>query len=460
MQSIEAAFFGHHEADARALLYYEWCQRDESGYAVAEFAEEVRDLTHTDRPLEAACWRLLDRIEAAPRLPDWSYLEWADSNSAGALFESSGPDSSASDSSAPGLVAVPVLSADVLADKIHGGWLGRSAGCTLGKPLENGFLWTPARIREYLEPVGSYPLHDYVPVRAPMPEDLRLHSDWRTSTLGGIDGCPRDDDLDYTILGLHLLEQHGPAFTPENIAALWLERLPFLQTFTAERVAYRNLIDGFAPPDTASFRNPYREWIGALTRADIYGYTNPGDCVRAAELATRDATISHVGNGLWAAGWAAALVSAAFTASGPRAALIASQAVVPARSRLAAALAEVLDQHREGMTWDRAVAAIHDRHEHYSWVHSVGNACLIAAGLLWGEGDFTRTLALTVQGGWDTDSNAATAGSVAGVFAGAAAIPAQWTNPLHDTLRSAVAGYDSSSISDLAARTLALVERR
>jgi ADP-ribosylglycohydrolase len=78
---------------------------------------------------------------------------------------------------------------------------------------------------------------------------------------------------------------------------------------------------------------------------------------------------------------------------------------------------------------------------------------VIAAGILWGEGDFTRTIGLTVQGGLDTDSNGATAGSVAGILTGAAGIPPHWTDPLENRVRSALFGFDGISISELAART-------
>lgn len=78
---------------------------------------------------------------------------------------------------------------------------------------------------------------------------------------------------------------------------------------------------------------------------------------------------------------------------------------------------------------------------------------MLTAGLLYGGGDFTSTIALTVRGGLDTDSNGATAGSVAGVLCGAAAIPPQWTEPLNDRLRTAVFGFDGVRISELAERT-------
>ncbi len=157
--------------------------------------------------------------------------------------------------------------------------------------------------------------------------------------------------------------------------------------------------------------------------------------------------------------WAAALVSAAFTADSPVSAITVAQQVIPERSRLAAALAEVLEDYRRGIEWERAVEFVHTRHGHYNWVHAIGNACLVASGLLWGEGDFSRTVGLTVQGGWDTDSNGATAGSVAGVLLGATAIPPHWTEPLGDHLRSSVSGCDGLGISDLARRTFDLARQ-
>ncbi|WP_084161530.1 ADP-ribosylglycohydrolase family protein [Nocardia sp. BMG51109] len=463
MEPIELAFFGHPEGDPRALLYFEWLQRRESGYAVDDFAEEVRDLTHTALPDPASCWRLLDRIESAPSVPAWPYDEIGDGLAEGKGAAGNGTVAGDGEDVADTVAAHRVAGASQfgnrLYDRILGGWLGRCVGCTLGKPLENGFRWSPQVIRSYLERADAYPLSDYVPVSNPMPDGYRLQRGWPESTRGRVDGCPRDDALDYTVLGLHLLEQHGTGFTAGDVAAGWLERLPFLQTYTAERVAYRNLIDGWTPPATARFRNPYREWTGGMSRADIYGYVCPDDPVRAADLAARDAALSHTGNGVWAAMWAAALIAASFGAADPLSAITAAQQVIPENSRLARALAQVIDDHRRGVGWEQAIATVHTGHEHYNWMHAVGNSCLVAAGLLWGAGDFGRTIALTVQGGWDTGCNGATAGSVSGILLGAGAIPRHWTGPLHDRLRSVVSGYDAVSISALARRTFDVASR-
>ncbi|MFI9770592.1 ADP-ribosylglycohydrolase family protein [Streptomyces sp. NPDC052415] len=342
-----------------------------------------------------------------------------------------------------------------LADRVLGGWLGRIAGNMLGKPVEHGDLWTRDRIDRYLRRADALPLTDYLPEPPPGEDDaLELRPEWRQCVRGRIHGSCRDDDVDYAILGLDLLETHGFGFSTEQVGDLWLLRLPFLQTFTAERAAYRNLANGLKPPLTATYDNPYQEWIGALIRADIYGWTCPAAPRRAAGLARRDAVLSHTGNGVYGAMWAAALVAAAFGAPTVRHALTEALTVIPASSRLARIVRRVISLHDTRMSWEDTLTTVAEETAGLGWIHTVPNAAVLTAGLLYGDGDFTRTITLTVRGGLDTDSNGATAGSVAGVLTGAEAIPAQWRDPLENTVRSAVFGFDGVRISELAERTL------
>ncbi|CAL9603482.1 ADP-ribosylglycohydrolase family protein [Streptomyces sp. enrichment culture] len=350
----------------------------------------------------------------------------------------------------------PVRTAATLADRILGGWLGRIVGNMLGKPVEQGEVWTRDRIDRYLREADALPLTDYLPEPVSETDTLALRPEWRLCVRGRIHGSCRDDDVDYAILGLHLLERYGFGFSTEQVGDLWLLSLPYLQTFTAERAAYRNLANGLKPPLTATYDNPYQEWIGALIRADVYGWTSPGAPRRAASLARRDAVLSHTGNGVYGAMWAAALISAAFTAPAVRDALEEALAVIPGGSRLARTVRRVMSLHESGLSWEETLGTLAEETAGMNWIHTVPNAAVITAGLLYGEGDFTRTIALTVRGGLDTDSNGATAGSVAGVLTGARAIPAHWTDPLEDTVRSAVFGFDGVRISELAERTLRL----
>jgi ADP-ribosylglycohydrolase len=425
--------------DLSDLFWNEVAQRRETGYDVDTVVVAAERTDFTDR---AAAGALLDALADLPRDPDWAYDEPDGLEEIVAVLPAPGP--------------AEQVPAKAVEERVHAGWLGRIAGCNLGKPVELGTHWTPEHLRDYLELAGAYPLLDYIPLLDPMPAGFELRPDCLVCTRGNIDGSARDDDIDYSILGLHLLEQHGSTLRPEHVAEAWLLLLPFQQVFTAERVAYRNLVYGLAPSEAARYRNPYREWIGAQIRGDVFGWVHPGDPRAAALLAYQDAALSHIGNGIYGEMWAAALVASAFTAGTARAALERSLEHVPPRSRLAEVVRDVLDQHAAGRTWDEARDSIRSAYGHYGWIHTVNNAALVTAGLLWGEGDYARTVGLTVQGGWDTDSNGATAGSVAGVLLGTTGLPARFVEPLHDRTRSALFGFDNSRISDLAARTARL----
>ncbi|WP_405410403.1 ADP-ribosylglycohydrolase family protein [Streptomyces decoyicus] len=352
----------------------------------------------------------------------------------------------------------------VPAARLEAAWLGRAAGCLLGKPVEKLPL---GGVRALARSTGNWPLAAYFTERGLDPAVAARHP-WNrrsraTSLAENIDGMPEDDDLNYPLLGLLLLERHGHGFTTADVARLWLDELPAGRTFTAERLAYRNLLDGIEPPHTARHRNPFREWIGAQIRADIFGWTHPGDPAAAAAEAWRDATLSHTANGVYGAMFtAAALAGAGAPGADVHGALRAGLAVIPPRSRLAQAVrCGIAAAHDEPTGTPAGFATVVDRlhtaYGHHHWVHAVPNAALLAAALTHADGDFTGSICRAVSGGWDTDSNGATAGSLAGLLAGSPqALPARWTAPLRNRLATSVGGLDGIGFDALAARTAAL----
>ncbi|WP_159664431.1 ADP-ribosylglycohydrolase family protein, partial [Streptomyces mexicanus] len=208
--------------------------------------------------------------------------------------------------------AVPDRAGGVDVVRLEAAWLGRAAGCLLGKPVEKLPL---EGIRLLAQATGNWPLTTWFTARG-VPEDLAARHPWNrrsaaTPLAENIDGMPEDDDLNHPLLTLLLLQRPGRAFPPAALARLWLEELPAGRPFPAERVAYRTLLLGIDPPHTARHRNPFREWTGALIRADMHGWTNPGAPGAAAEQAHRDAVLTHTANGVYAAMFAAALVAAA-----------------------------------------------------------------------------------------------------------------------------------------------------
>ena len=426
----------HDVLDPRDLVPDEAEQLAHSGYPVGDLESEARDAAAAKdlRRLAAVSARLGELQRAV----EWGYEEPEDDQ---ALLEIAG-------SARP--VAVP---AEELPGRLRGAWLGRAVGNTLGKPIEG---LTRSQVEIYLRAAGHWPLRSYLPLLDPLPAGVpALHPCAPVACAGRFVDVPRDDDIDWTILALHVLEVHGREFTTEQVAAVWLDRVPFMQTYTAERAAYRNLIHRLSPPATATHDNPYREWIGALIRGDAYGYVSPGDPGEAAAMALVDARLSHTANGKYGEMWAAALVASALAVSSAREALTLAHAVLPPRSRLAHALDAVLAMHRDGASSTAALDWVDEALGFYPWVHTVNNAALIAIGLLWGA-DFVDAVGITISGGRDTDSNGATVGSVFGALHAADAVPAELVGTTHVRVRSAVRDFDGISIDELAVRTLRL----
>jgi hypothetical protein len=126
-----------------------------------------------------------------------------------------------------------------------------------------------------------------------------------------INGMPIDDDTNYMVLAQEVIEKYGRDFTPHDMSRAWLKYQAKDAYCTAERVAFVNFISGYEPPQSAVYKNPYREWIGAQIRGDYFGYINPGNPKLAAEMAWRDASISHVKNGIYGEMWVSAMLAIA-----------------------------------------------------------------------------------------------------------------------------------------------------
>ncbi|MFC4585426.1 ADP-ribosylglycohydrolase family protein [Sphaerisporangium corydalis] len=358
--------------------------------------------------------------------------------------------------SAPGSMRTAGRGWEDLRERVLGAWLGRAAGCVLGKPVEK----IPREgIREIAEATGNWPIRGWF-TAAGLPDEVAARWPWNrrsavNSLAENIDGVPEDDDLNFPLLALSLLERFGRDFTTADVATIWLDELPAGRVFTAERVAYRNLLDGIEPPRTATWRNPFREWIGALIRADVYGWVNPGDARTAAAYAWRDARLSHTANGVYGAMMVAAMCARSLVASSVDEVITAGLSVVPAGSRLAQAVRDAVADARAEPDFERVVDRLYARHGDLHWVHTINNTALVAAALTHARGDFTASIAGAVAGGWDTDSAGATAGSIAGGLLGASGIPSGWS--MKNRLASSLRGFDGIGFDELTRRTLALI---
>ncbi len=432
-------------------LQTERLQATEEGRDLAPVAAEFEALAGLDLAVEEHQQRaeaLLDRIQTLPLVAGYSHREPSDL-----------PGIRAERPAAPALPGVPAE--DVLADKALGAWLGRCAGCLLGKPVEGR---RSHQIRRYLEAQGRWPLDRYFSLTADaaVAKECGFNLGWPALYEEGIDGMVEDDDTNYTATGLAIVKQYGRDFTPADVARFWLGNIPLFHVCTAERVAYRNLAAGLAPPASAWVRNVYREWIGAQIRADFFGYVCPANPELAADFAWRDASISHVKNGIYGEMWVAAMLAAAYVCDDLPTIIRAGLAQVPATSRLTERVEGILSLHQAGAGYDDAIAAVcarWDENRGHDWCHTISNAEIVAVGLLWGALDYERSICYAVMPGFDTDCNGATVGSIVGLVLGAQRLPDKWIGPLNDKLQTGVAGYHQVSIAAVAKETVELMRR-
>jgi ADP-ribosylglycohydrolase len=342
-------------------------------------------------------------------------------------------------------------------ERIRGAWQGRISGCLLGKPVEVlSFRQGRGGLESYLREAGAFPLRDYVPLI----EGTLAARLGRACCRGHIARAEPDDDINYTVLALLLLEDRGADMCTEDVARAWLRLLPAGTTWTAEREAYRVLLDNMAdefvngePPgfDLALCSdNAYNEWIGAQIRADLYGWVSPGRPALAADLATRDASLSHRGEGVHGAAFIAALGAAIPISRDLAEATDIALRFIPPDSAAASAV-----RFGRGLTGaGEAVDRLHAEFEDLSPVHTLNNLALVVWALCSFEDDFSAAIGNAVSAGWDTDCNGATVGGLLGLTG--KPIPEAWTLPWRGRVALNLAGYSELPLDDLVDRTLAV----
>ncbi len=345
---------------------------------------------------------------------------------------------------------------ETLHDRVLGAMCGRMAGCLLGKPIEG--IRTD-ELYPLLKESGNWPLHRYLRTTDVSPQRA-ASSTFNFSGRRFVDTvecAPNDDDTNYVLLAQILIDRFGRDFTSADVGRVWLDFQPKKAFYTAERVAYINLSRGLLPPDSAQYKNPFRERIGAQIRADYFGYINPGDPAAAAEMAWRDGRVSHVKNGIYGEMFVAAMLAEAAVESDLEKIIRAGLSQIPTTSRLYKAITGVVDGWKRGVSRHECFLRIHqrfDEHLGHDWCHVLSNAMVVAASLLYGGGDYGASICMAVETGFDTDSNGATVGSILGMRGGIRAIGEEWLKPLNGRMDTSLSGTGRISIEELVQKTL------
>lgn len=310
------------------------------------------------------------------------------------------------------------------AERVRAGWIGQLAGAAFGGPFEG---CSGQAIEKLYGSVNRYV--------------------GRPDTL--------NDDCVYELLALDVLETVGRSASPADFGVMWKDRLEF--AWSAEWIALENLKEGITAPRSGWRRNPMHDWVGAQMRGMVFGLVAPGWPLEAARLAQLEASVSHVGSGIDAGVFSAVLTSYAFVHENVRDIVRASVALFSGTdSEFSAVIRSCLDVCTRTTDGDVARIELLARFEERYWIHSFPNIAAVLVALWFGEGDFTRSMAIIAKCGLDSDCNGGLVGTILGVMN--ASVPSWWANPLEGRLDTYVASIGTVAIETVVHQTVQVGE--
>ena len=286
-------------------------------------------------------------------------------------------------------------------DKVNACWIGKNIGGTMGTPYEGrremqdikGFVTKPGEV---------------------LP----------------------NDDLDLQLVWLMALEQIGPLNV--NAATLGEYWVSFITPHWNEYgIGKCNLKRGLQAPLAGDYLNHWKNSNGAWIRTEIWASVAPGLPAAAAKYAIEDAKVDHgAGEGTYAAAFVAAMQSAAFIISDIRKCIEIGLTAIPESSRMAKSIRFLFECYEKGMDYREARNAVQQLNADIGdgWFEAPSNVSYAVIGLLWGEGDFKKTMIYAINCGDDTDCTGATVGATMGILNGMAGIPTDWKEYLGDEI--------------------------
>ena len=286
-------------------------------------------------------------------------------------------------------------------DKVYACWIGKNIGGTMGGPFEGK--------RELLDVKGFTTAANVV-----LP----------------------NDDLDLQLVWLLAVEKLGAkAIDAAVLGEFWISYIvPHWNEYGIGKV---NMKRGLVPPLSGDYQNDWKHSNGAWIRTEVWACMAPGSPDVAAKYAMEDAKVDHgSGEGTFAAAFVAAMQAAAFVIKDLRTCIEIGLAKIPEECRMADSIRTVLKCYDEGKTAVETRNIILERNSDIGdgWFEAPSNVSYAIIGLLWGEGDFKKSMILAINCGDDTDCTAATVGATMGILGGGAIIPEDWKAHIGDDI--------------------------
>ena len=307
---------------------------------------------------------------------------------------------------------------EVLQDKIMGGWAGQTIGVTFGGPTE-------FRYRERMIPDS---------VEIPWP-GTGYHKDWYENRPGLYDDIYMDltfvDVFDRCGIDAHV-DSFANAFAHADYM-LW----------HANQAARYNILNGIMPPLSGHWlHNPHADDIDFQIEADFAGLMAPGMPNAASEISDKIGHIMNFGDGWYGGVYVAAMYSLAFVNDDVDFIVNEALKTIPGQSDYYKCMSDVITWCNENGDWRTTWQLLEDK-----WgddltcpqgirdpfnIEAKLNSAYIIMGLLYGDGDFSKTLDISTRCGQDSDCNPASAGGILGTMMGYSKIPDYWLNDLKE----------------------------
>ena len=325
------------------------------------------------------------------------------------------------------------LTKQELRNKIMGGWAGQTIGCTFGGPTEFNFRATF--------------IPDYMPIK--WNEDLMK---WYYENGPGL-----YDDIYMDLTFVQVFNDKG-IDAPASDFALAFANAEYL-LWHANMAARYNILNGIMPPESGNWvNNPHAEDIDFQIEADFAGLMSPGMVNASAEICDKIGHIMNYGDGWYGGVYVAAMYSLAFVSSDINYIVNEALKVIPAQSTYYQCMKDLINWHKQypdnwKMTWFKMQE---------KWGEDIGcpdgvfetfnidakiNSAWILMGLLYGDGDFGKTVDISARCGDDSDCNPASSGGILGAIIGYDKIPAFWKQGL-DKVEDMDFAYTTMSLND------------
>jgi hypothetical protein len=322
------------------------------------------------------------------------------------------------------------FTAEQLKDKIKGGWAGQTIGVVYGAPVE--FKYQGSIIPDYQN--------------IPWREGYVKY--WWDKKPGLFDDIYTDLNF------VEVFEKYGLDVSMDTIANHWAST-PYHLAHANQASRY-NILNGIMPPKSGYWKNnPHADDLDFQIEADFIGLMTPGMMNSATGIADRVGHIMNSGDGYYGGVYVSALYSLAFVSNDVNEIVEQAIKTIPEGTKFNECIADVIKWHKKFPDdWQATWFELQKK-----WNNDVGcpkgvflsfdidakiNSAYVTIALLYGKGNFTKSIDIAARCGQDADCNPATVGGVLGVMLGYSKIPAFWLKPLQEIEALDFEGTDMS----------------